>query len=130
MDFSTLVDCVRRFHTSFRVPVLASPTPDIGENRFLLRHRLMEEENNEYLQACKTGDLVEIADALGDQLYILLGTLLEHGLQDKIEEAFVEIHFSNMSKLDEKGNPLYRADGKVAKSPQYFPPNIKRVLTR
>jgi predicted HAD superfamily Cof-like phosphohydrolase len=88
----------------------------------------MQEENDEYLQAAQQGDLTEIADALGDMLYILCGTLLEHGLQHKIEEVFEEIHRSNLSKLDENGQPIYREDGKVIKGPGYFKPDIKRIL--
>ena len=88
----------------------------------------MKEENEEYLEAAKNGDLVEIADALGDQLYILCGTLNAHGLQHKIAEVFLEIHRSNMSKLDENGQPIYREDGKVMKSDRYFKPDIKKVL--
>ena len=76
----------------------------------------MAEENEEYLEAAQKGDLVEVADALGDMLYILCGTILKHGLQDKIEEVFQEIQRSNMSKLDENGKPIYREDGKVLKS--------------
>ena len=88
----------------------------------------MKEENDEYLDACKEGDLVEIADALGDQLYILCGTILKHGLQHKIEEVFDEIQKSNMSKLDGKGNPIFREDGKILKGENYFKPNIKKIL--
>ena len=88
----------------------------------------MSEENEEYLEAAKNGDLVEIADALGDQLYILCGTILKHGLQDKIVKVFKEIQRSNMSKLDENGKPIYREDGKVMKSELYFKPNIKSIL--
>jgi predicted HAD superfamily Cof-like phosphohydrolase len=93
-----------------------------------LRFELMKEENEEYLEATKHGDMVEIADALGDQLYILCGTLLRHGLQHKIEEVFLEIQRSNMSKLDADGNPIYREDGKVLKSELYFKPDIRSVL--
>ena len=71
---------------------------------------------------------MEIADALGDQLYILCGTLLRHGLQHKIEEVFMEIQRSNMSKLDRNGKPIYREDGKVLKSELYFKPDIEKVL--
>jgi predicted HAD superfamily Cof-like phosphohydrolase len=71
---------------------------------------------------------VEIADALGDQLYILFGTILRHGLQYKIEEVFDEIQRSNMSKLDDKGEPIFREDGKILKSALYFKPNIKKIL--
>jgi predicted HAD superfamily Cof-like phosphohydrolase len=90
----------------------------------------MREENEEYLEAAKNGDLVEIADACGDMLYILCGTLLKHGLQHKIEEVFQEIQKSNMSKLDENGKPIYREDGKVLKSNLYFKPNIKAILEK
>ena len=90
----------------------------------------MREENEEYLEAAENGDLTEIADACGDMLYILCGTLLKHGLQHKIEEVFKEIQSSNMSKLDAGGNPIYREDGKVLKSDQYFKPNIKTILDK
>lgn len=92
----------------------------------MLRFNLIKEENEEYLEACKNNDIIEIADALGDQLYILFGTILKHGLEHKIEEVYDEIHRSNMSKLDENGKPIYREDGKVLKSNLYFKPNIKK----
>ena len=88
----------------------------------------MKEENEEYLEAVQKGDLTEIADSLGDMLYVLCGTILEHGLQYKIEEIFEEIHRSNMSKLGEDGKPIYREDGKVMKGAQYFKPNISKIL--
>ena len=88
----------------------------------------MSEENEEYLEACEKGDLVEIADALGDMMYILCGTILTHGLQHKIEEIFDEIQKSNMSKLGNDGTPIYREDGKIMKGPGYFKPNIKKYL--
>ena len=88
----------------------------------------MDEENKEYFEAAKNNDLVEVADALGDMLYILCGTIIEHGMQHKIEEIFDEIQRSNMSKLDENGNPIYREDGKVMKGPNYFKPNINKIL--
>jgi predicted HAD superfamily Cof-like phosphohydrolase len=61
-------------------------------------------------------------------LYILCGTIIEHGMQDKIEEIFDEIQKSNMSKLGEDGKPIYRNDGKVMKGPNYFKPNISEIL--
>ena len=88
----------------------------------------MDEENKEYLEAVKNGDLTEVADALGDMLYILCGTILDHGLQYKIEAVFDEIHRSNMSKLGEDGKPIYREDGKVIKGPHYFKPDLKSIL--
>lgn len=88
----------------------------------------MHEENEEYLEAAKNGDAVEIADALGDMLYILCGTILSHGMQDIIEPIFEEIQRSNMSKLGADGKPIYRADGKVLKGENYFKPDIKKIL--
>ncbi len=88
----------------------------------------MAEENEEYLEAAMNGDIVEVADALGDQLYILCGTILKHGLQHKIAEVFQEIQRSNMSKLDADGNAIYREDGKIMKSELYFRPDIKSIL--
>ena len=88
----------------------------------------MKEENEEYLEAANNNDIVEVADALGDMLYILCGTIIEHGMQNKIDEIFNEIQNSNMSKLGEDGNPIYRKDGKVLKGPNYFKPNIRQIL--
>ena len=61
-------------------------------------------------------------------LYILCGTIIEHGMQDKIEEVFDEIQRSNLSKLGEDGKPIYREDGKVMKGPNYFKPKISEIL--
>lgn len=118
---------VHHFHETFKIGNATSPTV-VEEKDYNLRYNLMKEENDEYLEACQKGDLVEIADALGDQLYILFGTILKHGLQYKIEDVFDEIQRSNMSKLDESGNPIYREDGKILKSNLYFKPNIKHIL--
>ena len=88
----------------------------------------MREENEEYLEAANANDLIEVADALGDMLYILCGTIIEHGMQHKIDEVFDEIQKSNMSKLGEDGEPIYREDGKVLKGPDYFMPDISKIL--
>ena len=128
-----LQDCindVRKFHDAFLIGNNEEPIGKIDEKDYTLRYELMREENDEYLEAAKQGDLVEIADALGDMLYILCGTILKHGMQHKIEEIFTEIQRSNMSKLDKNGNPIYRADGKVMKSDQYFKPDIKAILEK
>ena len=116
------------FHDSFGIKNNNKPTEKISHDVVLLRHRLMSEENDEYLEACKKGDLIEIADALGDMMYILCGTILSHGLQDKIEDIFEEIQSSNMSKLGPDGKPIYREDGKVMKGPNYFKPNLNQFL--
>ena len=133
MNKLLLQDCindVKAFHEAFKIGNEEGPIGKIKENDYILRHNLMQEENDEYLEAAKNGDLVEIADACGDMLYILCGTMLKHGLQGKIEEVFTEIQKSNMSKLDKEGNPIYREDGKVLKSDQYFKPNIKAILEK
>ena len=122
------IEQVRKFHNAFGIQNLDKPNSDLSKEVFLLRHRLMHEENEEYLEACKNGDLVEIADALGDMMYILCGTILSHGLHDKIENIFEEIQKSNMSKLGIDGKPIYREDGKVMKGPNYFKPDIKNLL--
>ena len=117
----------KNFNKSFNLPISVTPKL-IGPKRFILQHKLMNEELIEYLDACANGDIVEVADALGDMLYILCGTIIEHGMQDKIEAVFNEIQRSNMSKLGEDGQPIYREDGKVLKGPNYFKPNIKDIL--
>lgn len=121
---------VQTFHETFGIPTKENPTHEVPTQLFELRHRLMQEENDEYLEACRRGDLTEIADALGDKMYILFGTIVTHGLQHKIAEIFDEIQRSNMSKLDEHGNPIYREDGKIMKSNLYFKPDIKSILER
>ena len=129
LQLNDCISAVELFHNSFGIDNEYSPKAEIDQKDFLLRHRLMKEENDEYLQAAKDGDLVEIADALGDMLYILCGTILKHGMQDKIEEIFTEIQRSNMSKLDSNGNPIYRSDGKILKSDLYFKPDLKSILS-
>lgn len=119
---------VHEFHSTFGIGNNETPEHNIGEDDFTLRFNLMKEENEEYLQACKDGDMVEIADALGDMMYILFGSICKHGLQDRIGDIFDEIHRSNMSKLDADGKPIYREDGKVLKSDLYFRPNIAKYL--
>lgn len=128
MKLEDAINHVRDFHDAFGIENADSPVGDIGDREAILRYKLMREENEEYLNAALSGDLVEVADALGDQLYILCGTLLKHGLQDKIAEVFEEIQRSNMSKLDADGNPIYREDGKVMKSDRYFRPDITAIV--
>lgn len=122
------INSVKEFHTSFQLGYSENIIGDLGESKNLLRYNLMKEENEEYLEAVQNNDIVEIADALGDMLYILCGTIIEHGLQHKIEEVFDEIQRSNMSKLGEDGKPIYREDGKVLKGPNYFKPNIDSII--
>ncbi len=122
------IAAVELFHRSFGLGVAETPMADLGEAKNKLRFNLMDEENKEYLEAAANDDLLEVADALGDMLYILCGTILEHGMQHKIEEVFDEIQRSNMSKLGADGKPIYREDGKVLKGPNYFKPDIEAIL--
>ncbi|MBT8254729.1 MAG: nucleoside triphosphate pyrophosphohydrolase family protein [Flavobacteriaceae bacterium] len=124
------IEAVKKFHHAFKLGYSKTPTASLGSDKNMLRYKLMREENEEYLDAANDNDLVEVADALGDMLYILCGTIIEHGLDHKIEEVFNEIQRSNMSKLDDNGEPIYREDGKVLKGPNYFKPDIGSILNR
>ena len=124
------IRAVKEFHEAFGLGILDNPKANLGKSKNELRFNLMDEENREYLEAAGEGDLIEVADALGDMLYILCGTILEHGMQHKIEEVFNEIQRSNMSKLGADGKPIYREDGKVMKGPNYFKPNIAEILDK
>jgi len=96
----------------------------LHKERMKLRYSLMEEENSEYMLA---DSHVELADALGDMLYVLVGTIVEHGLSDKIEDIFDEIHRSNMTKVVD-GSVSKRSDGKILKPQSYQKPNIENIL--
>tara|TARA_B100000965_G_C19539560_1_gene734937 strand:- start:531 stop:914 length:384 start_codon:yes stop_codon:yes gene_type:complete len=122
------LNSVKKFHEVYKLDYNQTPTVKIPMEIIKLRFNLMSEENLEYFEAAKNNDLIEVADALGDMLYILCGTIIAHGMQGKIEEVFDEIQKSNMSKLDNNGNPIYRDDGKVMKGPNYFKPNFSKIL--
>jgi len=122
------INNLKEFNEAFKID--ANDDPE-------LRYNLMAEENDEYLEACENEDRVEIADALGDMLYILCGTIINHGMENVIEEVFKEIHRSNMSKLGSDGKPLIngynifnenKTMGKILKGPNYSEPNIQGVL--
>jgi predicted HAD superfamily Cof-like phosphohydrolase len=122
-----LIEKLKEFNRTYNVKFKEEPSL-LETKDYLLRFDLLKEELTEYLDACKDNDLTEIADALGDQLYILIGTILAHGMGNIIEGVFNEIHRSNMSKLDENGNPIFREDGKVLKGNNYSKPNINQFL--
>ena len=124
------LSAVTEFHKAFGLGVNNKPTTDIDKSTMNLRFSLMDEENKEYLEAIKNNDMIEVADALGDMLYILCGTIITHGMQGVIDEVFEEIQRSNMSKLGRDGKPIYREDGKVLKGPDYFKPNIAKILNQ
>lgn len=118
---------VEKFHNAFGQENGESPRL-LSHSEYDLRHSLMKEENDEYLDACAAKDLVEVADALGDQLYILCGTILKHGMQHVIEDVFDEIQASNMSKLGKDGKPVFREDGKILKGPNFFRPDLTKFI--
>ena len=122
------IESVKKFHNTYKLGYSETPIANLGNSKNKLRFSLMSEENEEYLEAANNDDIIEVADALGDMLYILCGTIIEHGMQDIIEDVFGEIQRSNMSKLGEDGEPIYREDGKVLKGPNYFKPNFKKFF--
>lgn len=126
----TQLEMVEQFHRAFAIPLRNEPLGQLPAAEYTLRHQLLEEENREYLEACEAGDLVQIADALGDLLYVLMGTMVTHGLQHKMEAVFAEIHASNLSKLDAAGKPIHREDGKVMKSDRFFRPRLAPILNK
>jgi predicted HAD superfamily Cof-like phosphohydrolase len=108
------LDQVKEFHLKFLQDMNTTPELlSLEESR--LRFKLMDEENVEYLHAAKDEDIIEILDACADQLYILCGTILKHGLQDMIIPAFDLVHANNMAKLGPDGKPIFREDGKIIK---------------
>ncbi|MAW64745.1 MAG: hypothetical protein CMD18_00960 [Flavobacteriales bacterium] len=129
-DIHSLIGYVEKFHDSFGIKNNYEPTTQLSQNDIQLRFDLLKEENEEYINAAKNGDMIEVADALGDLMYILFGTIMKHGMQHKIVEVFEEIQRSNMSKLGKDGKPIYREDGKVLKGPNYFKPNIQTILNK
>lgn len=118
---------VKTFMTTFGQPVLDTPTIPSAD-RIELRRRLSQEELDEFTVAAAAGDIVEVADALTDRLYVLLGDYLEFGLGGLLEVLFDEVQASNMSKLDKDGKVLYREDGKILKSDQFFKPDLKTIV--
>ena len=122
------LDALVEFHRVFGAHVEDAPTVDVPDAVIALRVSLIQEELNEYRHAAEAHDLVEVADALSDLMYVVLGTYVSHGLQDVAEALFAEVHRSNMSKLDEHGNVIYRADGKVLKSTGWSLPDLAKIL--
>ena len=110
----------------------------LAENEYNLRYLLSKEENEEYLEACQNNDMVEILDAIVDRIFLAIGDAVCHGLQGKLVEAFQEVVNSNMSKLDENGEPIFNGEngvtditrplGKLLKSKLYREPNLKQFL--
>jgi predicted HAD superfamily Cof-like phosphohydrolase len=119
---------VRHFHETFGLPVRLEPAAELPPALLALRVNLLLEEVEEYRQAAQAGDMVAVADALTDILYVLLGTYVSHGLQDLASELFAEVQRSNMSKLDADGQPVVRADGKILKSALFSEPALAHII--
>lgn len=115
---------VREFHEIYGLPIADTPGHPSPEE-IKLREDLLSEEYWEYDRAVAKNDLVEIADALCDMVYIILGTCLVYGLP--FDEIFMEVHRSNLSKLDD-GKSILREDGKVLKGKNYSPPDIGAII--
>lgn len=121
------LDKLKEFHQTFDHPVEEKPTiPDEKVKR--LREKLIQEELEELQEAADNDDLVEVADALADLLYVVYGAAHCYGLADALEECFDEVHRSNMSKTDKNGNPIFREDGKILKGGNYTRPNLETIV--
>lgn len=123
-----VASAVAEFHAAFKLPVRDVPGSEVDRKLAELRVALLEEEVGEFVAASEKGDLVGIADALADIVYVVYGTALTYGVD--LDAVLSEVHRSNMSKLDSNGRPLLRDDGKVLKSDRYFPPDVEAVLGR
>jgi predicted HAD superfamily Cof-like phosphohydrolase len=134
MGEQTLAEMVTEFHEAFGQPVLNKPTvPD--QERIALRWRLVHEEIEEFREALGVNhygaqvqetDIVALADAIGDALYVLQGTALEFGID--MGPVLKEIQRSNLTKLGADGKPVYTERGKVTKGPRYDPARVDEVL--
>lgn len=128
---------LRLFQQAFNSVHNNTPTL-LHEGDYRLRAELSAEELDEYVQACKAGDIVEIADAIADRLFLVLGDAVAHGLDGILPELFEEVVASNMSKLDDDGLPIINGQGgyldeskplgKILKSKNFFQPKIKEIL--
>ncbi len=122
----SIIKSLKEFNNSFGLPI--SKTPCLVEkDQYKPNYNLLKEELDEYIEACKKEDLVEICDSIVDMFYVLSGFIVKHGIDKQFLDMFFEVHKSNMSKL-ENGKVLKRHDGKVMKGSEYFRPNLKQYL--
>ncbi len=119
---------VGEFHAAYDLPVRTAPDAAVGDDQVALRLALIQEEVGELAAAAVDGDIVGIADALADIVYVAYGTAHVYGID--LDAVLDEVHASNMTKLGADGRPVRRADGKILKGPGYRPPDIARVLRR
>lgn len=127
MSTGTNFELVGDFMQAFGQSVEYEPTwPDFNTRE--LRIDLIEEELDELKVAIENRDMVEIADALTDILYVVYGAGHTFGID--LDDCFDEVHASNMSKLGAEGLPIYRDDGKVMKGPGFFAPDLESILNQ
>lgn len=93
-----------------------------------LQEKLIAEELEEFKEAQKAEDLVEVADSLVDLLYVVMGAAHHYGMDKILEKCFDEVHASNMSKTDENGEPVVNDDGKVLKGDNHFKPDLQSII--
>lgn len=115
------------FHRAYELPLRTTPTLLVGQDQVQLRLSLIEEEVAELRAAAEAGNLVGLADALADIVYVAYGTARVYGID--LDAVLDEVHRSNMTKLGADGRPVRRADGKILKGPGYRPPDVKSILT-
>jgi predicted HAD superfamily Cof-like phosphohydrolase len=120
------VDALRESHVAQQLITNEVPSLDVPDVVKGLRCALIEEEAAEFRQAVEENDIVGVADAIADLLYVTYGAALTFGIP--VREVFAEVHRSNMTKLDDEGKPLYREDGKVMKGPNFSPPRLMPLL--
>jgi predicted HAD superfamily Cof-like phosphohydrolase len=123
---SDVADAVTEFHAACGLPIRTTPGIEISDALAKLRVTLLEEECSEFVSATQARDLVAIADALADVVYVAYGTAVTYGID--LDLVLSEVHRANMTKLDHNGKPIKRADGKVLKSERYTPPDVKAML--
>ena len=122
----TNFESVRKFMETFGQDV-QTKAEFPSEKIVKLRYNLIKEELNEFEQAIKDKNLVEIADSLTDILYVTYGA--GHAFGIDLDKCFDEVQKSNMSKLGPNGKPIYNEHGKVMKGPKYFKPDLKKFVS-
>lgn len=125
-DLSDAMLCVSRFHEAFNLPRASRPQVDVSPDMAKLRVELLREEMQEFADATTNRDIIEIADALADIVYVAYGAAVTYGID--LDAVVREVHRANMSKLNDQGLPEYREDGKVLKAARYTPPDVAKVL--
>ena len=116
---------VKKFMETFGQEVKSRPSFS-SDKINMLRYNLIKEELIEFKQALDNNDLLEVADALTDILYVTYGA--GHAFGINLDACFEEVQNSNMSKLGNDGKPIYNDQGKVMKGPNYFKPDLSKFL--